>query len=66
MRNAILQADELPRLGSRHTTKLWKIFAADRGMGYFAAAVDGGEIAPAADFHLPRNWLHPGMSISGM
>ena len=63
MRNAILQADQLA-YGSWHTTKLWKIFA-HRGMGYFAAAVDGGDTAPAADFHLPPAPVTPRTSISG-
>ncbi|MDX6358047.1 MAG: extracellular elastinolytic metalloproteinase [Nocardioidaceae bacterium] len=51
MRNAIIQADDVA-YGQSHTTKLWKIFA-KRGMGYFAAATDGSDTAPAEDFHRP-------------
>ena len=51
MRNAILQADMVAYNGV-HADALWSIFA-ERGMGYFAAAVDGSDGTPVADFSLP-------------
>jgi hypothetical protein len=51
MRNAILQAD-MVAYGASHTSTIWKVFA-HRGMGYFAAATDGSDTAPAEDFHTP-------------
>ena len=51
MRNAILQAD-LVAYGGANQTALWKIFA-NRGMGWFAGAIDAGDAQPAEDFHLP-------------
>jgi extracellular elastinolytic metalloproteinase len=50
MRNAILQADTVAGGGSHNT--LWSVFA-KRGMGYFAAAVDGDDTQPAENFSLP-------------
>jgi extracellular elastinolytic metalloproteinase len=63
MRNAILQVDQIA-YHSSHTAALWKVFA-QRGMGYFAGAVDGGDVAPAADFHRPPAPSTPRTSISG-
>ncbi len=51
MRNAIIQADQVVYAG-RHTPGLWRVFA-DRGMGWFAGAIDGADVVPAEDFHVP-------------
>jgi len=51
MRNAILQAD-LAVYGGKHTSKIWSVFA-KRGMGFFAAATDGGDTQPVEDFSKP-------------
>lgn len=63
MRNAILQAD-MVKYGQAHTKALWKIFAA-RGMGYFAAATDGSDSAPAEDFHTPPAAQSERFTLSG-
>ncbi len=51
MRNAILMADRVDA-GGRHQRDIWKVFA-HRGMGFFAATVDGTDTAPVEDFSLP-------------
>jgi hypothetical protein len=51
MRNSILQAD-LVDFGGSHRTTIWQVFA-HRGMGWFAAAVDGDDVQPAEDFSMP-------------
>jgi hypothetical protein len=51
MRNSILQAD-LVAFGGSHQDAIWDVFA-ERGMGYFASAVDGSDTAPVEDFSLP-------------
>ena len=51
MRNAIIQADVVENAGANGDT-MWQIFA-DRGMGYFASSVDGGDLQPVEDFSLP-------------
>jgi hypothetical protein len=51
MRNSILQADLVDNGGRNHDA-IWGVFA-HRGMGYFAAAVDGDDLAPAEDFSMP-------------
>jgi hypothetical protein len=51
MRNAILQAD-LVAFGGAHRDLLWELFA-ERGMGFFAVAIDGSDVAPIEDFSLP-------------
>ncbi len=51
MRNAIVQAD-LVASGGKNAGIIWQVFA-NRGMGWFAGAVDGGDSAPAEDFHIP-------------
>ena len=51
MRNAILQADLVNNAGANQDG-IWQVFA-DRGMGYFAAAVDGGDAKPVQDFSMP-------------
>ncbi len=51
MRNAIIQADEVA-YGGAYADALWSTFA-ERGMGYYAAATDGRDGSPVADFSLP-------------
>lgn len=51
MRNAMLQADKAV-YNADHSNKLWRIFA-HRGFGWYAGAVEGGDVNPAQDFHLP-------------
>ncbi len=64
MRNAIIQAD-LTAFGGSHVDQLWQIFAA-RGMGYFAASLDGGDTEPVEDFSVPPDCaVDPCGSISG-
>ena len=50
-RNSILLAD-MALSGGRHLDRIWRVFA-QRGMGYFAGAVDGNDSSPGADFHRP-------------
>lgn len=61
MRNAVIQADWVAHNGANNKV-LWQVFA-NRGMGWFAGAVDGGDAFPAEDFHLPPS--APGASVSG-
>jgi extracellular elastinolytic metalloproteinase len=64
MRNAILQADQVVFAGA-HRDALWTLFA-ERGMGYFAAAADGNDVHPVADFELPPDCaVDPCGTISG-
>ncbi|MGZ5297041.1 MAG: M36 family metallopeptidase, partial [Actinomycetota bacterium] len=64
MRNAILQADEVVFAGS-HQNALWTLFA-ERGMGYYAAAADGNDVRPVADFETPPDCaVDPCGTISG-
>jgi extracellular elastinolytic metalloproteinase len=57
-RNGILQAETVataaggPFAGSDDDDVLWQTFA-NRGMGYFAAAVDGNDVNPIANSSLP-------------
>jgi extracellular elastinolytic metalloproteinase len=51
MRDAIIRAD-LVKYDRSHTDALWKIFA-ERGMGFFAGAVDAADTTPGEDFHTP-------------
>jgi hypothetical protein len=51
MRNAIVQADKVVYTNA-HTNVIWKVFA-NRGMGWYAGAIDGGDSFPAEDFHRP-------------
>jgi len=51
MRNAIIQADQIVYSGE-HTNALWRVFA-HRGFGWYAGAIDGGDVNPAQDFHVP-------------
>ncbi|MFD7152953.1 M36 family metallopeptidase [Kribbella sp. NPDC059898] len=51
MRNAIVQAD-LVQSGGKNADTIWTVFA-NRGMGWYAGVVDGGDAYPAEDFHKP-------------
>ncbi len=51
MRNAIVQVD-LVATGGKNAGILWQVFA-NRGMGWFAGALDGGDSRPVEDFHIP-------------
>jgi hypothetical protein len=51
MRNAIVQADTVNFGGANHSA-IWSVFA-NRGMGFFAASLGGGDIAPVQDFSTP-------------
>jgi len=51
MRNAIIQAD-LVASGGKNADTIWQVFA-NRGLGWFAGAVDAGDAHPAEDFHVP-------------
>ena len=64
MRNAILQADEVVFAGA-HEDALWTLFA-ERGMGYYAAASDGSDVHPVADFATPPDCaVDPCGTVSG-
>jgi extracellular elastinolytic metalloproteinase len=63
MRNSILIADRVVA-GGRHQRGIWKVFA-NRGMGFFAAAVDGSDTAPVEDFSMPPAPGSAKGSISG-
>ena len=62
MRNAILQADAVQ--GGRRSARIWRVFA-NRGMGYFASAVNGDDTTPFEDFTLPPAADAPRGTISG-
>ncbi|MFF0339483.1 M36 family metallopeptidase [Kribbella sp. NPDC004875] len=51
MRNAIVQAD-LIASGGKNADTIWTVFA-NRGMGWYAGVVDGGDSFPVEDFHKP-------------
>lgn len=51
MRNAIVQAD-LVASGGKNAGIIWQVFA-NRGMGWFAGVLDGGDSHPVEDFHIP-------------
>jgi extracellular elastinolytic metalloproteinase len=51
MRNSILQADQVVNNGAANQT-IWQVFA-NRGMGFFAASVNGDDTQPVEDFSLP-------------
>ncbi|GAA0623626.1 hypothetical protein GCM10009534_68990 [Kribbella sandramycini] len=57
MRNAILQAD-LVATGGKRADAIWQVFA-NRGLGWFAGSVDGGDAYPAEDFQLPPKAAAP-------
>jgi hypothetical protein len=62
-RNAILEADQVA-FGGAHTDQLWQIFAR-RGMGFFAIAINGGDVAPVEDFSTPPTCPGACGSVSG-
>lgn len=62
-RNAIIQADKLA-FGGRHTATLWQVFA-NRGMGWYAGTIDGGDTLPAQDFHVRPPASGPKGTVSG-
>ena len=63
MRNSILQADLVVNDGKQQK-KIWQIFAA-RGMGYFAAAIDGDDAQPVEDFSTPPAANTPRGTLTG-
>jgi hypothetical protein len=64
MRNSILQADLVANAGANRET-IWSVFA-DRGMGYFASAVDGGDTSPREDSSAPPDCsIDPCGAIAG-
>jgi hypothetical protein len=63
MRNSILQADQVVNNGAANQA-IWQVFA-NRGMGYFAASVDGDDTQPVEDFTLPPAPGAPRGSLTG-
>ncbi len=63
MRNAIVQADKIA-FGSANTDAIWRVFA-HRGMGWFAAAIDGGDASPVENFRLPPPAQRPRGTLAG-
>ncbi|HKE51092.1 MAG TPA: M36 family metallopeptidase, partial [Actinomycetes bacterium] len=63
MRNSILQADQVVNNGRANTT-IWQVFS-HRGMGFFAAAVDGDDSNPVEDFSLPPAPNTPTGTLTG-
>jgi hypothetical protein len=63
MRNAILAADQAANAGANETD-IWTVFAG-RGMGYFAAAVNGSDTEPTEDFAMPPAAGGPTGTITG-
>ncbi|MEV7627456.1 M36 family metallopeptidase [Actinoplanes sp. NPDC089786] len=63
MRNSILQADLVVNDGKLQK-KIWTVFA-DRGMGYFAGALNAADTSPVEDFSLPPNPNSPRGSLTG-
>ncbi|ELP62817.1 M36 family metallopeptidase [Streptomyces turgidiscabies] len=62
-RNAILQADTVVNGGRAHD-RIWKVFA-NRGMGWFAAALTGDDVLPDEDFSLPPGPNTPVVTLTG-
>jgi extracellular elastinolytic metalloproteinase len=62
-RNSILAADRVVNGGKLQKT-IWKVFA-KRGMGYFAAAVDGDDAQPVEDFSMPPAANTPRGALTG-
>ncbi|MEU4236602.1 M36 family metallopeptidase [Actinoplanes sp. NPDC026619] len=62
-RNSILAADRVVYNGKLSAT-IWKVFA-KRGMGYFAAALDGNDAAPVEDFSVPPAANTPKGALTG-
>jgi extracellular elastinolytic metalloproteinase len=63
MRNSILAADLVVGKGKDQKT-IWKVFA-HRGMGYFAAAIDGDDGQPVEDFSMPPAANTPRGTLTG-
>ena len=64
MRNSILQADLVVNGGKRQN-KIWQVFS-HRGMGWFAAALDGDDAQPVEDFSMPPPANTPTGSLTGL
>jgi extracellular elastinolytic metalloproteinase len=62
-RNSILAADLVVDGGKLQKT-IWSVFA-KRGMGYFAASVDGDDSQPVEDFSMPPAANTPRGSLTG-
>ncbi len=62
-RNAIIEADNVA-YGGADVATLWQIFA-NRGMGFFASAIDGGDVHPVEDFSLPPDCSTDCATVSG-
>jgi hypothetical protein len=62
-RNSILAADLVVDGGKMQKT-IWSVFA-KRGMGYFAASVDGGDLQPVEDFSMPPSPGTPRGTVTG-
>ena len=62
-RNSILQAD-LVNYGGSHQNTIWKVFA-NRGMGWFAASVNGDDTHPVEDFSTPPPANTPRGTLTG-
>jgi hypothetical protein len=62
-RNSILQADLVVN-GGKLNKKIWQVFA-NRGMGFFAAALDGDDAAPVEDFSMPPGPNTPRGTLTG-
>ncbi|MCO8276137.1 M36 family metallopeptidase [Actinoplanes sp. TRM 88003] len=63
MRNSILAADRVVNNG-KNAKAIWKVFA-KRGMGYFAASIDGDDAQPVEDFSLPPSANTPRGTLKG-
>ncbi|WP_436523419.1 M36 family metallopeptidase [Actinoplanes sp. HUAS TT8] len=63
MRNSIIAADLVVNQGKNAKT-IWKVFA-KRGMGYFAAAIDGDDAQPIEDFSMPPAASTPRGTLTG-
>jgi hypothetical protein len=62
-RNAIILADQAG-FGGRHIDAIWRVFA-HRGMGFFAASLDGDDTVPVEDFSTPPPPGAPTATLSG-
>ena len=62
MRNSILQADAVQ--GGKRNAAIWSVFA-NRGMGYFASALNGDDSTPFEDFSLPPAPGSPKGAVTG-
>ena len=62
-RNSILQADLVVNGGALNK-KIWQVFA-NRGMGFFAASLDGDDRAPVEDFSMPPGPNTPRGTLTG-